>query len=300
MQHLLINFAILNLDSINCLDLRRKYSIIIEEEASLEKKFYKKARLSFIILFGLGFLFCSLGIVIILFVATPLKTLLPGYLKKSERAATEEQHQRLDSLLRVYEINEAYLSGIWNAINPTLTDTIKAPEKSSSSSLTTDSLLPLSNEERNFVEYIRERDKFNIAVTSIADASTMIFNNLNPSAVISEATRNSYIAEFLLPWEGSIYAIAEGKVISIASSPKASGSYEILIQHPNGFLSKISRLDNLMVTPGERVTSGQIIGSSSRDAGIRSNIVNLELWHDGNPLVPSQYISGSLNNKNKE
>ena len=43
---------------------------------------------------------------------TPLRTLLPGYMKQSERSATEDNILRLDSILGVYEQNQTYLDNI--------------------------------------------------------------------------------------------------------------------------------------------------------------------------------------------
>lgn len=244
-----------------------------------------------------GIFFCLLIFAIamiaamILLAVTPLKTYLPGYLKESERAATEVQHQRLDSLLKIYEVNEAYLSALLYALDPSPVDTVIKTESKVYSERAVDSLLSPSLEEKRFVEDIRERDKFNIAVASTADAEALMFGNLNKAAVISEDSKEAFKAELVLPLDASVAAVAEGKVISIASSPKSSGSYEIIIQHPKGFLSKTSRLASIMVSAGQRVAAGQIIGGISPGNGRKSNIVAFELWHDGNPLIPSRYLN---------
>ena len=233
-----------------------------------------------------------MAIAVALMAATPAGNYLPGYMKDSERAYTEEQHLRLDSLMEVYEKNEAYLNSILNVMNPTSTDSIALEEKRNSVVLSPDSLLPTSAEEKAFMEYIRERDKYNIDIISPADAETLMFGNVNKKAVISSGSKDGYKADLLLPPGSEIEAVAEGKVISIATSLKTPGSYEVIIQHPKGFLSKSSRLSNILVSPGERVAAGQVIASTSSKSAQSASLITFELWHDGNPLKPSRYLNG--------
>ena len=264
----------------------------MEDQNSLQKKVNFSAPLSVLTILFIAFIILAGAFGIFILASTPMKTILPGYLKKSERSATEEQHLRLDSLVRVYEINEAYISGILNALNPQDTTGNSNMEKRHTS-LMTDSLLPPSEVEKKFMENIRERDKYNINYAAPAAAQTMLFSPVNKAAVQSEGSKHKYVAEFILPLSAPVSAVAEGKVISVASSPRSSGGYEIIIQHPKGFLSKTSRLSNIMVSPGDKVTSGQIIAGGPIKNGMKSNYINFQIWHDGDPILPDIYINGS-------
>ena len=272
--------------------LNKKYRIILEDESSLRKRVNVTTPFPLLILILFAGVVLAGGFGIFILASTPLKNYLPGYLKASERTATEEQHLRLDSLVKVYEINEAYVAGILNALNPQEEMATMQRNESRTVPLQIDSLLPASEEEKKFIETIRERDKYNIAVVSPAAAQSLMFGSVNKSAVISEASKGGLKAELVIPVGSPVTSIADGKVISIASSPKTSGGYEIIIQHPKGFLSKISRLNHLLVQPGDRVVSGQIIATSTAQSGMKSNHVIVELWHDGNPLIPAQYLNG--------
>lgn len=273
----------------------KKYRIILEDESSLQKKVNFSARLLWLILllFLLTVLVGAFGVFIL--ASTPMKNYLPGYLKESERTATEEQHLRLDSLVHIYEVNEAYVSSILNALNPDEKINPRENMERKTTPLSPDSLIPISEEEKIFMENIRERDKYNIAYASPAAAQTLMFGSVNKGAVITEDSKNKYQAEILLPIGGSVASIADGKVISIASSPKESGGYEVIIQHPKGFLTKSSHLSQLFIKPGDRVVSGQIIASGSYNPGRKANHIVLELWRDGDPLIPSEYLNGGEN-----
>lgn len=278
------------------MNLNKKYHISIEDESTLEKKINLSAKVSWLILGLLVSVIVFGGFGMFLLAVTPMKNYLPGYLRDSERTATEEQHIRLDSLVRIYEINEAYINGILNALNPPETDDVRIKSEKKLTPLSIDSLMPASDVEKEFMERIRERDKYNISYASPAAAQTMMFGSVNKSAVISESSKEKYQAEIILPVGSPITTIAEGKIISVASSPKASGGYEVIIQHPRGFLSKSSRLVNLMVKPGDRVSAGEIIATETASSGLKDNFMIFELWHDGDPLIPSQYLNGGRQN----
>lgn len=275
------------------MNFNKKYRIILEDQSSLEKRINFSARFPILILLIIAFTVIAGAFGIFILASTPMKNHLPGYLKESERTATEEQHLRLDSLARVYEVNEAYINGILNAFYPQ--ETLRQSMDRKPTPLTLDSLLPISPEEKNFMENIRERDKYNIDYSSPAAAQTMLFGSVNKAAVISQESQDKYQADIILPINAPVSTIADGKVISVASSPKAVGGYEVIIQHPKGFLSKTGHLSNLTVRPGDRVAAGQIIANSTPKSGSKSNHVSFELWHDGDPLIPSRYLNGGVN-----
>lgn len=273
------------------MNFKHRYKITVEDEATLERRLSFKTRT--VALFAGIFFLLAIGVALAIFilVVTPLKTSLPGYLKESERTATEEQHLRLDSLLNVYERNEAYLSGILNALSPKESDSLLLMKPDESLPLTPDSLLPISEIEKNFIEEIRERDKYNISLSSLGDEDNIIFGSLNSAAVISENSKDKLKAEFIFPENSTIHAVAEGKIISIGISAINPAGYEIIIQHPKGFVSKSSNIGNLMVTQGERVTNGQILGRTLSKTAKKGNIVTFELWQDGNQMLPAKFIS---------
>ncbi|MCH5228411.1 MAG: M23 family metallopeptidase [Muribaculaceae bacterium] len=275
--------------------LNKKYRITLEDESSLEKKLNISARTPWLILLLIGLTVLAGAFGIFILASTPMKNYLPGYLREDQRTATEEQHMRLDSLEKIYNVNEAYIKGILAALNP-VDSVAKETAGRNPTPLYADSLISASPEEKTFMENIMERDKYNISYNSPAAAQTMLFGSVNKAAVISQESKGKYQAELIVPSGAPVSTIADGKVISIASSPKTSGGYEVIIQHPKGFLSKSSRLTNLTVQPGDRVAAGQVIALGTAKGGMKSNRVLFELWHDGDPLIPSRYLNGGAEN----
>lgn len=270
----------------------KKYRITLEDENSLEKRVNFSAPATILVLFLVAFTVLAGAFGIFVLASTPMKNILPGYLKESERTATEEQHLRLDSLVKIYEVNEAYINGILAALNPSESSPQRVMSKKPVR-FSMDSLKGASEDEKNFMEQIRERDKYNIATTPSFQRGTMMLSSINSAAIVSEESKDDYRAEIIVPVGNPIAAVAEGKVISVASSPKSSGGYEVIIQHPNGFLSKTGHLSNVTVRQGDRVSSGQVIALATAKNGVKNNHIILELWHDGDPLIPSRYLHGN-------
>ena len=279
------------------MNLRHRYKITFEDETTLEHKLKVSWRPYAYILCLILFLAIAVCLAILVLAFTPLRNTLPGYLKESERAATEEQHLRLDSILQVYNINEAYLSNIFNALEPVVTDETLLQQHRQTMLLTPDSLLPASEEEKEFIEAIRERDKYNIANSAGNAPENLVITPPHPAAIVSEDSQESFTAEIILPHGAFVSAVAEGKIISVASSPRTAGGFEIIIQHPKGFLSKSGRLGKPMVRPGDHVSTGQIISATSSQSGRRGDFITLELWHNGDKLIPSRYIKTITGNQ---
>lgn len=283
------------------MNLKHRYKVSIDDESNLENKVKVSWKLHSYIICLIGLLSIVIIIAMALLAFSPLRNYLPGYLKESERAATEEQHLRLDSVLHIYDINEAYLDNMFNALDPVIDVNQEISDKKNTPLLSPDSLLPASLEEREFMEYIRERDKYNIASSVGLELETIMFEQPHTAAVITEGSKNSYTAEFILPHGAYVSAVAEGKVISIGTTPHTAGGYDIIIQHPKGFLSKCSRLGKPIIKQGDHVSTGQIISATTSESGRMRDKITLELWHNGDRLIPSRYLKiGEENSSNKK
>lgn len=267
-----------------------RYKIILEDESHLETiasySASKKGWAALIVAFILVSVFFGSLVVVL----TPVKTLLPGYLKESERTETEIQLMRLDSLRNAYEVNAAYISNLFGVMNPSPV----APDTASVSRLTVplsvDSLLPTSEVERKFMSMMNEREKYNISVVAPLAAESLMFSSVSDEAVVTESTKESVKAELIVAKHSPVAAIADGTVIAVTQSLRDGGA-TVIIQHPKGFLSRISRLGTVLVEPGDKVTGGQIIAIPAKGTGTVNEKMYLEMWHNGTPLVPYEYIN---------
>lgn len=267
--------------------LRTRFKLTVEDESTLENRLTVSASVLKWVLVGVAGMLLAMACGAFLLLVSPAKRLLPGYLKESERAASEMQHLRLDSLHNAFLNNERYIDNVMEILEgrPISPDTAARIPSSGS-----DSLLPPSVEERRFVSLIRDREKYNVSVIAPLTAESMMFNPINDESIISNASKGKRKAEIILAKGSTVAAIADGRVISVSQSVREGGGSAVIIQHPKGFLSRCSRLGSVLVEVGDEVSGGQIIAVQNSTNALKEEIVSVELWHNGTPLSPSDYI----------
>lgn len=197
--------------------------------------------------------------VVVVFTFTPVGDWIWG--GKDLRSQYVDMSLKLDSLNAVAARNNAYAANIASILsdNPDM-DTI--PEQNMA---ITDTLMASSEAERQFVERFEADRRFNLSVLSPIAAEGMFFES--PVAKTGEG--------------GPAIAVYRGTVVGLNVGP--DGTYTLLVQHPNDFLSSYAGLDNIYVAKGAKVVAGQRIGHSESP-------LNFELWRGGTLLDPSNYI----------
>lgn len=240
---------------------------------------------------GIGVVIFILAGVTIAF--TPLRTLLPGYMKESQRSATEEGLMRLDSLQAAYDANQAYIDNFMRVV-----DTDRNPADSASTSapetrLTTDSLTGPSEEEQRFVSAMEERERYNISVLAPLAADGIMFVPVNETAIFTKETHNSDAAEILLPGEGGISAVADGSIVAVYYS-HADRGYVLVAQHGRGFLSSYTHVGAPLVDVGDEVNAGQVIAMSPNPDSKGKRRITLRMWHNGLPIHPYDYARTTI------
>ena len=192
--------------------VRKRYTFTLEDESRLEKLIQISASRGKYIICGVAVLIIFMTLGALTVGLSPARRLLPGYLKDSERAATQEHHMRLDSLQQAYEANNAYLSNIIAVMNPTTRPARTLPDSAVSqidTPFSPDSLFPTSVEERNFLSMMREQEKYNISVIAPLAAESMLFAPVNDESIISEKSKKSKKAEVILAKGSQVAAIAD-------------------------------------------------------------------------------------------
>ncbi len=273
----------------------RKYRITIEDESHLTEvasgSFTRPA------LVGIGILILVVSIVLsgMLVVLTPLRTLLPGYLKESQRSATEEGLLRLDSLMQAYETNKAYIDNYLR-----VTDTERQPGDSAAvvptrQELTSDSLMTATNEERRFVSQMEERERFNISVLAPLAADAILFSPVTNDGIFTTESRESEVGVVVVPPDESIRCAADGSVVALYHSTAEAG-HVIVVQHNGGFITAYGGVGTPLVGIGDNVYSGQVIALSPSPDKHGARKFSVRMWHNGLSIVPYQYL-GSGNGK---
>lgn len=267
--------------------MRRKriYRLTLEDESRLYDMWHVSMSRNKLVIIAITGFFIVLAFGVLVVMLTPLHTLLPGYMKKSERLQTQSTLIRLDSIRSAYEANEMFLN---NMIS--LLDTDRIPNDSTKYSgrplsEPIDSFIGPSGEEREFVKMMEDREKYNISVLAPAAADGLIFSFPVPDGVVSESTRQEMYADIYVPSGSPVMSVSDGVVIDMHYSDPAR-SFVVVVQHRKGFMSKYIGILNPICHSGQRVIAGDVLSLMSN----KSSVIRMELWRNGDCLVPVQYI----------
>lgn len=269
--------------------MKSRYRLIIEDEAHLSRVFSRRLSSRGVVLAALGLLLCAVVLAVVIIIFTPLKHLLPGYLPPQERQATMEDVLKVDSLQRLYEINESYLQNIITLLDTDRPggDSVKWAAMSVKTS--GDSLLTASRREKEFRQMIDEREKFNLSILAPLASDGMLFSEPGPGYTFARGSESERVATIILPRGENVHTLLDGVVLDTHFS--AGEGNVILIQHANGFISRWSRLGMPLVEEGRELSAGEAIARTSSGNGLNPT-VTLELWRNGTRLIPFNILRG--------
>lgn len=215
------------------------------------------------------------ALIALLFGLTPLGSILPGYLKPSERRSQIDNALRLDSLEERQQVMTQWIDNL-EAI---LTDSIPSGAVVESSEAVNDTLIGASEAERKFVNDWTERERFNLTQTAPAAAS-----GINFCLPLATELRRDTLAGPSLQIESTrgttVMAIQGGTVID-SHVDIASGRHVILVQHPMDFVSRYEGLARSFVATGQPIAPGAALGLLGDDSRLR-----LTIYRAGKPLLP--------------
>ncbi len=276
-----------------------KYRIRIDDESRLESLFNISMSPGWLIASAVAalMLFTALGGILVM--VTPLRTILPGYMKQSERSATEDNILRLDSILVVYRQYQTYLDNILTTLDIDRTSSDSVAMAPNLQELSPDSLLPPSPLERKFVDAMEERERFNISVLAPLAADGMMFSPVSDSGIFTSASRSEEKGVVLLAPDDAVKCDADGSVLAAYYSASDGGNV-VIIQHAKGFVTRLSRLGSMMVSSGETVLAGQVLALNPRPDAKGRRFVEVRMWHNGLPLIPYEYIGNPGSSVSKE
>lgn len=248
------------------------------------------ARLVGIIVFAVVVI-VVIGVTVI--IATPLRSILPGYLGNGVRSEYEAMAFRVDSLTAVVDYQNDYLNNISAIFNEDVTDVEIAESHVADSVglIPVDSLLPTSESERRFMKQYEQREKHNLSVLSPIAAEGMTFYKPVASGVVDDAesgtvSGNAGGLNLIVGSGARVSSIYRGTVVATWFDP-LSGGISVMVQHPRDFMSVYSGMESVYVNKGDKVNSGSPVGV----AGRQKPRLLFELWHNGSLLNPLDYIA---------
>lgn len=219
---------------------------------------------------------------------TPLKQLLPGYLKPAQRQEYIEASRRLDSIVDRARTTDAYLYNLSNILSDNInSDSLLLVPPPPIMPENTDSMLAPSSAEVAYVErYIAEYG-FDLQASDPGDNGIPIFHSPVADATVSRGSTPETTRIRLTQPRNPIMAIENGVVIDISTS--SSGLSTCILQHPGGYLSRYAGLDETFFKAGQKVSAGQRIGLIKNTANSLLPF-DFAIYRDGQRLQPLDYV----------
>lgn len=271
----------------------KKYRLTLEDESRLAGIWSARFSRAGMVAFAAGVVLV-LGVIVFCAVAfTPLRSLLPGHLNTGERQQILRGLMRIDSLEEGYRKREGYVRNVLAILDSGRPAAVAGSRRMpvNTEEPDADLLAMAGDEERAFVRMMEEREKYNLSVLNPEAPDGLLFVKIAPGSVVGNATSGSTRAEVILPLGSGVNADADGTVTGCRYSSQERG-YEIEIHHARGYMSRYYGLGTPLVRKGERVSAGQAIAAPADRRGIGRNRIGLEIWRDGEAMIPARLIYG--------
>lgn len=272
--------------------VKSKYKLSFFNENTLEEVWtFRLSRLTAFLggLFIVAVIFSAAAFFI---VVTPVKNLLPGYLKTKDRIQLVDNALTIDSLQRVAEMRDRYINRLRIILSGEIPlDSIQVTD--SLLAFPTDTLLNKSEAEAAYAQKFEEEEKYTLSVFSNAIPTDGLIFFPPVKGIIKKMFNlgdKHYGIDVLPPRQSGISAALDGTVVFAGYTVEYG--YVILLQHSFDFLTVYKYNSALLKQVGDRVIGGEKIAIvGSRDDDSDTPLLEFQLWYKGQPLNPTDYIS---------
>lgn len=273
--------------------LKSRFRLTVLNEATFEEKLsYSLTPLNLIIMFG-GMLVVFGSLIYLLVAFTPLKNyVIPDYTSTGYREEARTARLKADSLFEEVRKNDRYLNDLKVILNGgTLSNTSDSSQTINEtpnlnydvSELDETMRRKISEQDRFSIEAIEETEDRKKGLILFKPVNGTIFNAFNPKD-------GHYGIDLVAPKDDPVKSVLDGTVI--AASFTADDGNVISIQHANNLVSVYKHNAVLLRKIGDMVKAGESIAFIG-DSGENSEGPHLhfELWENGSPVNPTQYLS---------
>ena len=269
-----------------------KNRLVILNEDTFEELFSFKLNLMnvFVAITSISIVMIALTTYIIAF--TPLREYIPGYASTKLKREATENAIKSDSLQKVINENSVYLASIKKVLTGNLEHT----------KLSRDSIQPAepndpgtadhgpSDAEKKLRDEVALEDKYNLFEQAKPKVSLVLFPPVKGHITEPYSLKNKhFLVDIAVAKDTPIKAVAAGTVI-LADWTPTNGNV-VIVRHNDGIISVYKHAASLTKEQGDIVRSGEVIAMAG-STGAQSTGIHLhfELWKDGYPINPTQFI----------
>lgn len=270
--------------------LLHKYRLVILNEETFEERFSFKLNRLNVFVFTVISAMLLVGTTTVIIAFTPLREYIPGYTSTTLKRQVAQLTYETDSLSRMIEINEQYLT----SIRKVLTGDVKTVE------FNKDSLIEVAKSDPRIIartspidsilrDRVAKEDKYNPLVPTI-DPEYSFFAPVKGTITESfDANTKHYAIDIVTVKDAPVKAIADGMVIFAEWSAQTGNV--IIVKHTSNLISVYKHNATLTKTQGQLVKAGEVIATVGSTGELTTGPhLHFELWRDGFPVNPENFI----------
>ncbi|MBN2519196.1 MAG: M23 family metallopeptidase [Bacteroidales bacterium] len=275
--------------------LTHKYRLIVYNDNTFEEVWYMRlSRLNLIALFGTAII-CLITLTILIVAYTPAKEFIPGYPDGDLRRNIILNSIKLDSLEHELAVREQYYNNIRAIISgEDPEEFIDSNENEAEYKEITFTKSPFDSILR---EQIEQEEQFNLILADNDNSSPINFSTIHFFVPLKGIVTNKFNidenhfgVDVVTAPNKVVAAVLEGTV-TMANWTLETG-YVIQIQHANNLISVYKHNSVLLKKVGNFIKAGEAIAIVGNSGELTTGPhLHFELWHDGKPLDPEDYIS---------
>ena len=271
--------------------LLHKYRLVVLNDETFEERFsFKLNRLNVFVFSGL-FTVTLICATILLIAFTPLREYIPGYSSTALKQEATNLTFKTDSLQQIVALNEQYLS----SIRRVLSGDVKTVQFNRDSVIEAAKLditqvnLGASRADSLLRQEVAQEDKYNIFEDD-NQKNIVLFTPVNGTVTEPYNPKlKHYAVDVVAAKDSPVKAVADGTVI-FAEWTTETG-HVIIIEHPNDLISVYKHNASLNKEQGDLVKSGEVIAITGSTGELSTGPhLHFELWSDGYPIDPAQFI----------
>ena len=268
-----------------------KNRFVILNEETFEEIFSLKLTLMNI------FLVATLGAFLIIFITTyiiaftPLKEYIPGYSSSKLKQEATNLALKSDSLTTILHNNEIYLASVRKALTGDVDYMKLSKDSIKAGGVETNNVdLNPSESELELRKKVALEDKYNLFEKAKPKVDLVLFAPVRgPITEKYNSKEKHFAVDIALAKNTPIKSVANGTVIFADWTP--TNGNVIILRHNNEILSVYKHCESLTISQGDVVRTGEVIAiagsSGEQSTGIH---LHFELWKDGYPIDPTQFI----------
>ena len=268
----------------------RFHILLVNEKTLAKKKLFSTSTINLVGSSLFAFLLLlSTSFIVIYF--TPLKEYFRGYTSIELRENVVENSMKLDSLENLYLAQSNYIKSLKNILSGNISfDDINDDTGAFETNQVELELIKTNKEDSLLRALVDEEDKYNAFELEGDRFTTVLFPPVKGDLSSEFDYENKhYGVDIAMPENSPVHSISEGIVV-FAEWTSETG-FVIIAEHLNGLTSIYKHNSSIVKAQGDIIQTGEIIAFTGNTGSLTTGPhLHFELWYQGEPVDPENYI----------